>query len=241
MNTILSASGLHKSYGKLDVLHDVSLDLAENETAVLLGTNGAGKSTLLRLLLGLETPGRGDVQVFGLDPLKKGQTVRESIGYVPDHPDIYEWMTALDLFKFLKPAYPTWCDERALRFAEALRFPLKTSFKALSRGEAAKVMLAAALAPSPKLVVLDEAFARLSPPVREQVLEFFVREAPLEGGAALVATHDLDVAARLADRVFMLEEGCLTEVDDVHLADGSSVPARLRKEYGDEEPEALAG
>ncbi len=241
MNTILQSSALHKSFGKLDVLRDVSFELAENETAVLLGTNGAGKSTLLRLLLGLDSPSSGGVRLFGLDPMKRGRVAREQIGYVPDHPDVYDWMTAQELFKFLKPAYPTWCDERASRFAEALGFPLKTSFKSLSRGEAAKVMLAAALAPSPKLIVLDEAFARLSPPVREQVLEFFVREAPLEGGAALVATHDLDVATRLADRVLMLEDGKLTEVDDLHATQGESVPTRLRSLYNSHNQEALAG
>jgi len=241
MKTILQASGLHKSFGKLLVLREVNFELEENETAVLLGTNGAGKSTLLKLLLGLDAPKQGSVQIFGRDPLKHGRAVRERIGYVPDHPDVYGWMTALDLFKFLKPAYPTWDDERARRFSEALRFPAKTPFKALSRGEAAKVMLAAALAPSPKLVVLDEAFARLAPPVREQVLEFFVAEAPLEGGAALVATHDLDVATRLADRVFMLEDGSLSEVRDIHATEGESVPTRLRALYGQTETESLAG
>jgi ABC-type multidrug transport system ATPase subunit len=122
----------------------------------------------------------------------------------------------------------------------ALRYPRSTPFKAMSRGEAAKVMLAAALIPSPQLVVLDESFARLAPDARDEVLEFFVREAPLDGGAALVATHDLDVAARLADRVYMLEDTKLTEVDDLDTG-GGSVPARLRSLYGDTHEKALSG
>ena len=241
MNCILRATGLHRSFGKNQVLCGASMEIAAGETAVLLGTNGAGKSTLLRCMLGLDRPDRGQISILGRNPFQAERRVRELIGYVPDHPDVYPWMTAKDLFKFLKPAYPNWSEERAFRHAEALRCPLDTSFKSMSRGEAAKVMLAAALAPAPPLMVLDEAFARLAPPVREEVLEFFVREAPLDGGAALVATHDLEVATRLADRVFVLVAGRLSEAQDLHASDGQSVPARLRALYQAEGLGALAG
>ncbi len=241
MNTILRVSGLTKSFGELSVFDGVSFELREGETIVLLGTNGAGKSTLLNTLLGLEKPTRGTVEFLGSELRGSCESVLQSVGYVPDHPDAFQWMTALDLFKFLKPAYASWSDERAMRYADALRFPLKTSLGTLSRGEAAKVMLAAALAHSPKLVILDEAFARLSPPVRADVLEFFVREAPLEGGAAIVATHDLDVAARLADRVLMLQNGKLSEVDDLQDPQGGSVPGRLRSLYTNSTEGAIAG
>jgi ABC-type glutathione transport system ATPase component len=122
-----------------------------------------------------------------------------------------------------------------------LRAPLDVRFASQSRGEAAKGMLAAALAPAPRLVVLDEPFARLAPPVREDVLRVFLEEVPIEGGAALVATHDLDVAARVADRVLVLDAGRV--VADVDVADlvaslegRSGLPAALRNLYPDPEP-----
>lgn len=241
MNPLLEITDLTKSFRRKRVLEGVSLALRPDESVVLLGSNGAGKSTLLRCLLGLERPDSGSVSVLGRDPQRHGDAVRERVGYVPDHPDVYDWMTADELFRFLAPAYPTWSVERAERFAEALRYPRTTPFKAMSRGEASKVVLAAALVPAPPLVVLDESFARLAPDTRDEVLEFFVREAPLDGGAALVATHDLDVAARLADRVFLLEDTHLTEVDDLHETGGVSVPARLRALYDSPNSLPLAG
>ena len=118
MNPILKITDLHKAYRENRVLDGVSLELRANETTVLLGSNGAGKSTLLRCLLGLERPDAGDVCVLGRDPQRRGQAVRERVGYVPDHPDVYDWMTADELFRFLQPAYPTWSRERAERFAK---------------------------------------------------------------------------------------------------------------------------
>ncbi|MCB9914580.1 MAG: ABC transporter ATP-binding protein [Planctomycetes bacterium] len=237
MTTLLCASALYKTYGERRVLVDAALELHADETVVLLGTNGAGKSTLLRCLLGLERPDLGEVRVLGATPRR----ALDRVGYVPDQPDVDGWMTPRELYRFLAPHYATWDVQRATRFAEALAVPMATRFERLSRGEAAKAMLVAALAPAPPLVVLDEAFARLAPPVREEVLEFFVREAPTEGGAALVATHDLDVAARLADRVLLLDGGRLHEFHELHGEGGGPLPARLRSLYDGRATEALAG
>lgn len=230
---LLSVRGLTKRFGRRDVLHDVDLDLHAGETTVLLGTNGSGKSTLLRCLLGLERCRVREHVLLEEDPRRRGERARERVGYVPDHPDVYPWMTATELYRFLAPSYPTWSPERAARLAGRLAFPTDRPFEALSRGEAAKALLVAALAHEPQLVVLDEAFARLAPPVRDEVLELFLEEAPLEHGAALVATHDLELAARLADRVLVLDAGTLVAdvtPDELHTRPGScGLPQRLRE------------
>jgi ABC-2 type transport system ATP-binding protein len=236
MNAILSVRDVVKRFGQREALAGVSFELLADTTTVLLGSNGAGKSTLMRCVLGSLAPERGATLVLGRNPLRDATFVRRAIGYVPDEPDVYGWMTARELMRFLREHYPTWSDERAARLLERLEVPQNTRFDAMSRGEAAKAMLAAALAPAPQLIVLDEPFARLAPPVRDEVLRVFVEEAPFEGGAALVATHDLEVAARIADRVLVLDQGKLSadvELDQLLAArDGAtSLPEALRALY----------
>jgi ABC-2 type transport system ATP-binding protein len=236
MNTILKVNDLAVRFGTRDALAGVSFELAANTTTVLLGSNGAGKSTLMRCILGSLAPRRGTIGVLGRDPLRDATAVQRSIGYVPDEPDVYGWMTARELMRFLREHYPYWSDERASRLLDRLDVPLDTRFDAMSRGEASKAMLAAALAPAPRLILLDEPFARLAPPVRDEVLRAFVEEAPFEGGAALVATHDLEVAARIADRVLVLDQGRLSagvELDRVFDGRGAqtNLPDALRALY----------
>lgn len=229
MNDILNIRGLKKTFSGREVLRGVDLELEADGITVLLGSNGAGKSTLLRCVLGLLKPSAGEVAVLGWSPLKHARKVRQGIGYVPDQADAYGWMTADDLFRFLRPQYPEWSEEREGRLCQRLNAPRKARFDAMSRGEAAKVMLAAALIPSPKLLLCDEPFARLAPPVREEVLSAFVEETPLPGGAVLLATHDLEVAARVADRVLVIDEGRIVhdcKVEEL-IAEHEGEPARL--------------
>jgi ABC-2 type transport system ATP-binding protein len=236
MNNILRVERLSKRFGDRAVLSDLSFDVARDSITVVLGTNGAGKSTLLRCILGTCAADSGSISVLGHDALREQSAVRALLGYVPDQPDVYGWMTARDLFHFLESQYPAWCGERAAHLLERLRAPRDVRFDAMSRGEAAKVMLAAALAPAPQLLMLDEPFSRVAPPVRDEVLAVFLEEAPISGGAALVTTHDLEVAARIADRVIVLDHGRLRAVHDIDElmesdASAQSLPERLRSLY----------
>jgi len=203
----LVARGLKKRFGKRIVLAGVDLEVAPGLVTALLGENGQGKTTLMKLALGVLAPDGGTITVAGFDPLKQPRPLREQVGFVPAQPDAYGWMTVRDLFRFLEPQYPTWDRAYADALVQQLRIPEKTSFKAMSRGEGMKAMLAAALAPRPPLLLLDEPFAGLDPLVREEVLRGVIGE--LRGGerTVLLATHDLDVVARVADRVAILADG----------------------------------
>jgi ABC-2 type transport system ATP-binding protein len=208
MNGVVSIEGLEFRYGRRrPVLAGLDLELAPGKVTVLLGSNGAGKSTLLRLLLGVLRPSGGRLRVFGSDPLRAHASVLRRIGYVPDMPDAYPWMTPAQLYVFLAPHYPSWnhalCGELALQ----LGVPVSTRFKALSRGEGMKAMLVAALASEPELLLLDEPFAGLDPLVREEVLAGIVRALRDGERTVLCATHELDVASRIADRVAVLHQG----------------------------------
>ena len=207
MNTILQVQGLDVRFGKKRVLDGLDLALHDGACTVLLGGNGAGKSTLLRVLLGVLRPRAGTVRLFGQDPLRAHRAVLQRIGYVPDVPDCPGWMTARDLFAFLQPQYATWnaarCEELCGRFA----VPLRTKFAAMSRGQGMKAMLVAALAPEPELLLLDEPFAGLDPLVREQVLQGVLGALREGERTVLCATHELEIASRIADRIAVLQDG----------------------------------
>jgi ABC-2 type transport system ATP-binding protein len=234
MTPVLSIQALEIRLGGLGrfrsrtVLHDVSLELSCGSITTLLGPNGAGKSTLLRAALGVLKPARGGVRVLGGDPCRG--RVRRSIGYVPDRPDAYDWMTARDLFRFVGPQHPGWDDAHARGLAERLGVPLERRFAELSRGQGMKAMLVAALAHRPPLVLLDEPFGGLDPVARDELLGALLGEVELEECAVLVATHDLDVAARMSDRVALLRDGriaALGTLDEVCERDaGGETPVR---------------
>ena len=213
---------LGKRFARLAVLNELDLELAPGQVTVLLGTNGAGKTTLLRLALGVLRRDAGTLRVLGVDPQRDPAAVRARVGYVPASPDAYPWMSPRDLYAFLRPHYPGFTLAHALALAGTLGVPLDRAFAKLSRGEAMKAMLVAALAHRPRLLLLDEPFSGLDPLVRDDVL---------------CATHELEVAARLADRVAILahgrveRHGTLGDVLGEGRGDGepAQVPDRLRQ------------
>jgi ABC-2 type transport system ATP-binding protein len=233
MNDVFDIRGLCVRFGRQRVLDELDLCVEPGQVTVLLGTNGSGKSTLLRVLLGVLRPQAGAVRVFDRDPLRAHRAVLQRIGYVPDVPDCYPWMTARDLFAFLRPHYPRWNEALCTDVCTRLDVPLCTRFAAMSRGQGMKAMLAAALAPEPELLLLDEPFAGLDPLVREQVLQGVIGALRDGERTVLCATHELEIAARIADRIAVLEGGRIvrhgTLADVLGEPETAAVPASLHR------------
>lgn len=227
MRTIFSCDNVCLAYGKDPVLQHLTFELEPERVTVLLGRNGAGKSTLMKCALGVLETNSGTMRVLDHDPMKRPRPARERLGYVPDRPDVYGWMRIRDLFRFLKPQYPTWNVDRAEHLIDAFGVPRQRTFARMSRGEGTKAMLAAALAPDPELLLLDEPFAGLDPIAREDVLRHVIGELRTEGQTVLCATHELDVAARIADRVAILDGGRIVEHGAVEVILEGHEPARL--------------
>jgi len=234
MTDTLTATGLTKRYRKKTVLDGLDFELAAGEVTVLLGRNGAGKTTFMRLALGVLKASAGTISVCGHDPVRKPKPVRRAMGYVPDRPDVYDWMTPRSLYRFLKPQYPGWNDAVVRRVTDDLGVPMDTKFSGLSAGEGMKAMLVAALAPEPRLLLLDEPFSSLDPLSRDEVLRGVIGELREGERTVLCATHDLEVASRIADRVAVLANGKIDAhgpVDEI-LGDEEETgraPAKLRE------------
>ncbi len=207
MSEALRAEGIGIRLGKRPVLRGLDLALAPGTVTVLLGPNGAGKTTFLRLALGSLRPDAGTLRVLGLDPLREPRRLRERVAFVPAAPDAPGWMSVVELARFVRAHHARWNEARLAGMLAALDVPLDAPLRRLSRGQAMKATLAVALAPDPELVLLDEPFSGLDPLAREDFLRLFLAELAERGATALVTTHDLDVAARLADRVAVLHEG----------------------------------
>ena len=230
--TAIRIEGAQKRFGRTHVLRGVDLDVPAGSTTVLLGANGEGKTTLLNLCLGTLDACAGTVAVLGLDPRRQAGLLRARVGYVPSTPDAYGWMRIGEWFRFLRAHYPTWDDARAAQLVAQLDVPTGTRFKQMSRGQGMKAMLASALAPSPAVLLLDEPFGGLDPLVREEVLRNVITALGGEPRTVLMCTHDLDVAARIADRIAVLADGRIVREgpvsDFADVADGEASPADLR-------------
>ncbi|QDU65471.1 ATP-binding cassette domain-containing protein [Engelhardtia mirabilis] len=209
-NDIARLRGVGVKLGRSEVLRGLELGLAPGELCVLLGRNGAGKTTLMRVLAGTLRAESGSVRVCGADP-SRSAAARAAIGFVPSLPDLPPWMSLTTAARFARRCYPTWDDRRLWRAADALAVPRRGRISKLSRGQAAGVQLALALAARPRLLLLDEPFAGLDAVARDGLLSAFLTEVDLEDTATLVSTHDLDIAARIADRALLMDGGALRE------------------------------
>src|SRR5262249_36419174 len=178
----------------------------------LLGENGAGKTTAIRILLGLTDLDEGQATVLGLDSTKQGQLIRSRVGYVPERPTFYEWMTVSEIGWFTSGFYPSGFYERYLNLAAGYQLPLKRKIKSLSKGMRAKVSLSLALAHEPDLLILDEPTSGLDTLVRREFLEGMV-DIAAAGRTVLLSSHQISEVERVADIIAILRSGKLLLVE----------------------------
>lgn len=208
MNPIV-LEGLTVRYGSRLALDNVSLAVPEGAVYALLGRNGAGKSSLVRCLLGEQKPSAGRALLLGREVWGERASALSGVGVVPEEPDAPPAMTARQLSKFCSRLYPTW-DAEGLE-ARLKRFGVSatTPFGKLSKGQKGQVSLALALAPSPRLLVLDDPTLGLDAVARKAVFEELIGELADRGTTVFITTHDLAGVERIADRVGVLRAGRL--------------------------------
>lgn len=212
MSVVVQVQGLSKSFGNQPALKQVSLEIPAGSVFALLGENGAGKSTLIKVLLGLESPDQGATHVLGQDSRRDSDRIRKQVGYVPERPALYEWMTVEEIGWFTSGFYPPGFLERYMEQVQAFGLPTRQRLRSLSKGMRAKVMLALALGHNPELLILDEPTSGLDTLVRREFLESMVERAA-DGKTVLISSHQIHEVERVADEVAILHQGQLVVCD----------------------------
>lgn len=196
-----------KSFGREQVLKDVSLSIPAGQTLALLGRNGAGKSTTIRILLGLIPADSGTVRLGGNDPSENSIKVLSQVGYLAEDQTMYPWMTPIELCRFLAPFYPTWDIALAHDYLERFEIPRLTNINRLSKGQAVKLGLGLALAHRPAIVILDDPAMGLDPIARKEFNRDLVEHLQVSGATVLYSSHLLDEVEAVADAVAILDRG----------------------------------
>jgi ABC-2 type transport system ATP-binding protein len=202
--------GLAKSFGREIALAGVDLSVPQGGVYLLAGTNGAGKSTLLRSLINVERPDRGSATVFGLDTRDHGPEIRARTGYVPETGEgTYRWMRSGSFIAHYASFYPNWDEAYAGQLIRLLDVRTESRVGTMSKGQARRVQIVAALAHRPSLLLLDELTDGLDPLAREEVLGLLASHLADTGATAILSTHLVAEVETLIDHVGVLRSGRL--------------------------------
>lgn len=212
MTTVVQVENLHKAYGKVIAVENVSFAVQEGEIFGMVGSNGAGKTTIIECLEGLRQADGGFLRVLGLDPQRQGRSLRAQLGIqlqdsrLPDRMKVWE---ALDLYASF---YSSTVDWRTLLPSLGLAEKWNTPFAKLSGGQQQRLFIALALLPNPRLVFLDELTTGLDPHARRAIWDL-VRDIRSRGTTIFLTTHFMEEAERLCDRVAILDHGRIVALD----------------------------
>jgi ABC-2 type transport system ATP-binding protein len=219
----ITVDGLVKRYGRTTAVDGVSFSVSPGDFVGLVGPNGAGKSTTIRVLTGQLQPTAGEVRVGGIDVVEDPGRVRAMIGYVPENPALYEYLTAREMLAFAIELRGSGSLDWGLEIA-GLGVDADRLIREYSQGMRRKTALACALVAKPPVIVLDEALNGLDPSSVARVLGVLdtLRQ---EGAAVLLSTHVLDTLEKVASRIVLMQDGGVTA--DVVITELESVRARL--------------
>ena len=209
---VIRLEGLTKCFKSNVALDRVSLEVPPGVVFALLGENGAGKTTAIRIMLGLLDADDGQARVLGLDSSRHGLEIRRRIGYMPEQPTLYDWMTVEEIGWFTAGFYGNGFLLRYQQLATRFELPERRKLKALSKGMRAKVCLSLALANDPELLILDEPTSGLDALVRREFLESMVDRAAT-GKSVFLSSHQINEVERVADIVGIIRDGRLIAVE----------------------------
>jgi len=214
MQSAVQFEQVTKTYGSNTALDHVSIEVPRGVVFALLGENGAGKTTTIKLLLGLEEADAGKIEVLGLDSRREGAEIRRRVGYVPEQPALYQWMTAAEIGWFTAGFYPPGFEYEYLALLKKFSVPMERKISQMSKGMRAKVSLSLALAHQPELLVLDEPTSGLDTLVRREFLESMV-DIAATGRSVLLSSHLIGEVERVADIVAIVRQGQLMVVQSL--------------------------
>ena len=202
---------LYKSYGKVQALRGVNIEVREGELFGFLGPNGAGKTTTIRCILDLIRPQSGSIQVMGLNPQKKPRQVQALVGYLPGELNLEANLRVRQALRYFSELRGGNVDLHYTRqLAERLALDLEMPIKNLSKGNKQKVGLVQALMHKPRLLLMDEPTSGLDPLMQQEVYRL-LREAKSVGTTIFFSSHIINEVESLADRVAIINQGVIIE------------------------------
>jgi ABC-2 type transport system ATP-binding protein len=234
-------SKVTKSYGAVQALRGVDLEVRKGEIFGFLGPNGAGKTTTIRCMLDMIRPNSGTLQVLDIDPQKDPLAVQSRTGYLPGEFAFEGKLTVEGGLRYLASLHGNKLDWAFVRqLAQRLDLDLKPQFKNLSKGNKQKVGVVQALMHRPELLLLDEPTSGLDPLMQHEVMKI-VREAHADGATVFFSSHILSEVQEIADRVGIIRHGVVVETAEVEELIRKSV-RRLRVQFDAPVPaEMLSG
>lgn len=210
---MLNIQNYTKRFGDKIAVDDLSLHIAAGEICAFIGHNGAGKTTTLKACCGLLKPDGGTITVNGIDIQKDPIACKKIMAYIPDNPDLYEFLTGYEYLNFVADMYGvSEADRKARMEALAERLDIKNALPNLisecSHGMKQKIAVIGALIHEPKLILMDEPFVGLDPIAAHELKEIMAEHCR-NGGAIFFSTHVLEVAEKLCDNVAIIKNGKL--------------------------------
>ena len=210
---MLDIQHLTKTYGEKKAVDDLTLHIAPGEIYGFIGHNGAGKTTTLKAVVGILQFDSGDITIGGRSIKTEPLACKREIAYIPDNPDLYDYMTGIKYLHFIADVFGVDAQtrqERIRRYADTFELTddLAQPIAAYSHGMKQKLAIIAAWLHDPKLIIMDEPFVGLDPKAAH-ILKGMMRKVCDNGGAIFFSTHVLEVAEKLCDKVAIIKGGRL--------------------------------
>ncbi len=202
-----------KTYGDKKAVDDLTLHIQRGEIYGFIGHNGAGKTTTLKSVAGIMGFDSGEILIDGVSIQKDPIGCKKKMAYIPDNPDLYEFMTGMQYLNFVGDVFAIPADQRKQRIVELadtfeLTGDLNQPISAYSHGMKQKLAIISAWLHAPKLILMDEPFVGLDPKA-SHILKGMMREVCNQGGAIFFSTHVLEVAEKLCDKIAIIKGGRL--------------------------------
>ena len=223
---MLRIEHLTKKYGEKKAVDDLSLHIEKGEIYGFIGHNGAGKTTTIKSVVGILDFDEGEIFIDGKSVKKDSLECKRVIAYIPDNPDLYEFMTGLQYLNFISDIFGVEEKERKERIekystAFEIKEDLASPISSYSHGMKQKLAIISALVHDPKLIIMDEPFVGLDP-IASHLLKDIMREKCNGGGAIFFSTHVLEVAEKLCDKIAIIKGGKLIKSGTMEEVKGDS-------------------
>ena len=233
---MIEIKNVTKKYGDKTAINNINFDIKDGEIFGFIGHNGAGKTTMIKSLVGILDFEEGDILINNKSIKKEPIVCKLQMAYVPDNPDLYENMKAIDFINFICDMYETDIETRKENIEKYSKMfemenKLNDDISSFSHGMKQKVALIAALSHNPKVLIMDEPFVGLDPKAVFDI-KSVMKEMTKDGKTIFFSTHILDVAEKLCDRVAIIKNGNIVKIGKMKDIKGDSSLEEVFLELG---------